>query len=154
MRIAILGNGGFGTAIALTLERAGHAAAIWGHDPIYTAEVAATRRNPRYLDEVALPDSIRVTSDGAAVLERCEAVLVAVPTQHVRATLTGLARHVPGDVPVVSLCKGIEQESGRRPSEVLAEVVGRPARVFALSGPSHAEEVARGLPTTVVIAGP
>lgn len=154
MKIAVLGNGGFGTAMALVLERADHSIAMWGHDPVYTTEIAATRQNPRYLSDVALPDSIRITSDGEAVLARAEAVLVAVPTQHVRATLVGLAGHVPPGVPVVSLAKGIEQGSGARPSEVLADVLGGADRVFALSGPSHAEEVARGLPTTVVLGGP
>jgi len=154
MKIAILGNGGFGTAMALVLQRANHTVALWGHDPVYTAEIAATRGNPRYLDGITLSDAIRITSDAGRVLDGCEAVLVAVPTQHVRATLAAMADAVPAGVPVVSLAKGIEQDSGRRPSEVLTEVVGEADRVFALSGPSHAEEVARGLPTTVVIAGP
>lgn len=154
MKIAILGNGGFGTAMALVHERAGHAVALWGHDPVYTTEIAASRRNPRYLDDTELPDVIRITSDPASVLERSEVVLVAVPTQHVRDTVAGLAAHVAPDVPVVSLAKGLEQDTGKRPSEVLAEVLGGPERVFALSGPSHAEEVAHGLPTTVVLAGP
>lgn len=153
MRIAILGNGGFGTAMALALERAGSTVALWGHDPMYTATIAATRQNPRYLEGIVLPDGIRVTHDAVAVLERCDLVLVAVPTQHVRAALQSLAPHVPADVPVVSLAKGLEQTTGLRPSEVLAEVLGNPSRVFVLSGPSHAEEIARDLPTTVVLAG-
>lgn len=154
MKVAILGNGGFGTAMALVAHRAGHAVAMWGHDPIHTAEMAATRRNPRYLDGVVLPDAMRISTDARAVLERCDVVLVAVPTQHVRKVTIGLAAHVPAGVPVVSLAKGIEQDTGDRPSQVLAAVLGGPDRVFALSGPSHAEEVARELPTTVVLAGP
>lgn len=153
MRIAILGNGGFGTAMALTLARAGHAAALWGHDPVYTAQIAASRQNPRYLEGVSLPDAIRVTSDPAAALDRCQLALIAVPTQHIRAVLVALAPHVPAAVPLVSLAKGLEQATGQRPSQVVAEVAGRPERVFALSGPSHAEEIARELPTTVVVAG-
>ncbi len=153
MRIAILGNGGFGTAMALTLDAAGHAVSLWGHDAVYTASVAASRRNPRYLDGTVLPDAIRVSNDAEAVLDRCGVVLVAVPTQHVRSVLGGMATAMPGDVPIVSLAKGLEQATGRRPSEVVAETVGRPERVFALSGPSHAEEIARRQPTTVVIAG-
>lgn len=153
MRVAILGNGGFGTAMALSLARGGHAVSLWGHDPVYTATIAATRRNPRYLDGVVLPDSVRISHDAGAVLDRCELVLVAVPTQHVRTAVQGLVDRLPPAVPVVSLAKGLEQTTGRRPSQVLAELLGDPRRVFGLSGPSHAEEIARELPTTVVLAG-
>ena len=153
MRIAILGNGGFGTAMAIAYERAGHAVSLWGHDPVYTAEIAASRENPRYLDGARLPGSIRVTHDAIAVLDRCDVVLVAVPSQHVRGVLGGVAAHVPADVPVVSLAKGLEQQTASRPSEVIAQVLGSASRVFVLSGPSHAEEIARELPTTVVLAG-
>lgn len=154
MRVAILGNGGFGTAMAVTYERAGHAVALWGHDPVYTQHIAARRENPRYLDGVPLAASIRVTHDALAVLDRCDVVLVAIPTQHIRGALGSLAAHVKNDVPVVSLAKGLEQKTGARPSEVIAEVLGNAARVHVLSGPSHAEEIARELPTTVVVAGP
>ena len=153
MRIAILGNGGFGTAMALTLERAGHDVSLWGHNPEYTAEIAATRQNPRYLAGVSLPASIRVGDDAGAALDGAGAVLVAVPTQHVRGVLTEMRGLLTGDAPVVSLAKGLEQSTGHRPSEILAEVLGSPERVYVLSGPSHAEEIAHGQPTTVVVAG-
>ena len=152
-RMAVLGNGGFGTAMALAMQRRGHAVSLWGHDPVYTAQIAATRQNPRYLDGFPLPDAIRITHHAAEVLARADVVLLAVPTQHVRAVLTAVAAHVPAAVPVVSLAKGLEQRSGRRPSEIVAEVLGGGERVFVLSGPSHAEEIARDLPTTVVLAG-
>ena len=108
MRIAVLGNGGFGTAMALALDRAGHHVGLWGHDAVYTAHVAASRRNPRYLEGVVLPDSIRVSNDGAAVLDRAEIVLVAVPTQHVRTVATTLRPFLPPEVPLVSLAKGLD----------------------------------------------
>lgn len=154
MKVAILGNGGFGTAMALSLERAGHGVSLWGHDAGYTAEIARIRSNPRYLEGVPLPDGIRISHDAAAVLDRCQLVLLAVPTQHIRSVLTAQRALVPAGVPLVSLAKGLEQSTGARPSEVVAAVCGGPERVFALSGPSHAEEIARGLPTTVVVAGP
>lgn len=153
MRIAILGNGGFGTAMALTLESRGHAVSLWGHDAVYTASIAASRHNPRYLDGVTLPDAIRVTNDPRAALDRAAIVLVAVPTQHIRGVVEGLREHLPADAPLVSLAKGLEQSTGKRPSEVLAELVGGGERVFVLSGPSHAEEIAHRKPTTVVVAG-
>ena len=153
MRIAVLGNGGFGTAMALTLERAGHSVSLWGHDADYTASIAATRRNPRYLSGVELPAAIEVTADADAAVGAAEVVLVAVPTQHVRAVLSGMADRLAGAAAVVSLAKGLEQSTGKRPSEILSDVLGAPDRVFVLSGPSHAEEIAHGQPTTVVVAG-
>ncbi len=153
MKLAILGNGGFGTAMAVALARAGRTVALWGHDPEYTASIAATRTNPRYLDGVVLPPTIAVTADAAAVLSDAELVLVAVPTQHVRAVVHGMLAQLPPAAPLVSLAKGLERASAMRPSAILAELVGSPRRVFALSGPSHAEEIARELPTTVVVAG-
>lgn len=152
MRIAILGNGGFGTAMAVALDRAGHAIALWGHDADYTAEIARTRRNPRYLDEARLPDAVTVTADAAAALADCEVVLAAIPTQHLRATLQPMAALLPRCVPLVSLAKGLEQDTGLRPSQVLRAVLPDHP-VLVLSGPSHAEEVVRGMPTTVVLAG-
>ena len=153
MKVAILGNGGFGTAMALLLDRAGHTVSLWGHDAAYTAQIAASRQNPRYLEGVTLPPSILVTHDHVPVLDCCEVVIAAVPTQHLRSVLTGIAAAVPAAVPVVSLAKGLEQRTGLRPSVVIAEVLGGADRVFVLSGPSHAEEIALDLPTTVVLAG-
>ncbi len=153
MRVAILGNGGFGTAMAIGLQRHGHTVALWGHDAVYTAAIAASRKNPRYLDSFVLPDAIRVTHDAGAVLDRADVALLAVPTQHVRGVTTAMAALIPAALPIVSLAKGLEERTGARPSEVLTQVVGRPERVFVLSGPSHAEEIARDLPTTVVLAG-
>lgn len=153
MRIAILGNGGFGTAMALTLERVGHAISLWGHDAVYTASIAASRKNPRYLTNVTLPDSIRVSSDAKAVLDRAGVVLVAVPTQHIRSVMSDMIQVLGPEVPVVSLAKGLEQATGLRPSQVIAEMLGSEERAFVLSGPSHAEEIAHGQPATVVVAG-
>lgn len=153
MNIAVLGNGGFGTAIAIAADRAGNSVRLWGHDAEYTASIAATRRNERYLPEsVLLPDAILVSSDARGVVAAADAVLIAVPTQHLRATLTPFADLWPAGVPLVSLSKGLEQATGSRPSEVIGEVAGAGHPVLVLSGPSHAEELASGLPATVVLA--
>lgn len=153
MNVAILGNGGFGTALAIVLHRAGHRVCLWGHDAEYTATVARTRRNPRYLSEACLPAEVEVTADAAAALAHGEVVLVAVPAQHVRGVLSSMGEHLVAGVPLVSLSKGIEQSTGRRPSEVITEICDCRGPVFVLSGPSHAEELALGLPATVVLAG-
>ncbi len=153
MKIAVLGNGGFGTAMAIVADRAGNEVTLWGHDPEYTAEVAKTRQNPRYLSSVKVPEAIRISSDAKSVLMGVEAVLVGVPTQHVREVLESVRSELPPRVPLISLAKGLEQKTSKRPTEVLEEVCGADHPVLVLSGPSHAEEVARGLPATVVIAG-
>lgn len=155
LRVAILGNGGFGFAMACAAHAGGHQVALWGHDADYVATVAATRESPRYLPGPRLPDAILVSADMAAVVRDAEVVLVAVPTQHLRGTFrgAGLVDQLAAGPPLVSLAKGLEQSSGLRPSEVLAVTVPGPP-VYALSGPSHAEEVARGLPALLVLAGP
>ncbi len=152
MRIAVLGNGGFGTAMAIAEAGRGHAVSLWGHDPDYTAAIARTRQNPRYLEGPVLPAAVQVTADAAQALHAAEVVLAAIPTQHLRATLAPMAPALPPGVPVVSLAKGLEQGTAARPSQVItAALPGHP--VLVLSGPSHAEEVALGMPTTVVLAG-
>ncbi|MEZ5964690.1 MAG: NAD(P)H-dependent glycerol-3-phosphate dehydrogenase [Planctomycetota bacterium] len=152
MNVAILGNGGFGSALAIVLGR-DHRVRLWGHDRAYTQEVARTRHNPRYLSRATLPESIVVTTEFDEVFAGAEVILAAVPTQHVRAVAQQAAPRMSSDVPIVSLAKGLEQLSGRRPSEVLVEVCGGTREVLVLSGPSHAEELALGLPATVVLAG-
>ena len=153
MRIAVLGNGGFGTAMAMVALDGGHRVRQWGHDAAYTEEVARTRVSPRYLAGIQLPAGIEITSGGAHALEDAEVILVAVPTQHVRAVVSQLAEHIADGTVVISLSKGLEQDTSQRPSEVLTEVLAERCPVMVLSGPSHAEEVARALPTTVVLAG-
>jgi glycerol-3-phosphate dehydrogenase (NAD(P)+) len=152
VNVGILGNGGFGTAMSIALARFGHCCVLLGHDPVYTAEIARTRTNPRYLEGVVVPPEVAVGSD-PHLLAAAEVVLVAVPAQHVRATMARLCPALPPRVPLVSLAKGLEQGTGLRPSQVIGEAVGEPQRVLVLSGPSHAEEIARFLPTTVVLAG-
>lgn len=152
MKVAVLGNGGFGTAMAIVNHAAGRDVSLWGHDAGYTASIAATRRNPRYLEGCELPAGITVTANAQAALSEAAIVLVGVPTQHVRSVLQEVAPYVPANAVLVSLAKGLEQGTALRPSQVLAERFGN-SRVFVLSGPSHAEEVANGVPTAVVLAG-
>jgi glycerol-3-phosphate dehydrogenase (NAD(P)+) len=149
--VCVLGNGGFGTALALVALANGHDVRLWGIDVDYVAETAKSRANPRYLPGVALPKSLLLTSDGAAAARGATLLVSAVPTQYLRATTTRLAPNLPPRVPVVSVSKGVENATLHRPSEVLAETLGARA-VAVLSGPSHAEEVARGGPTSVVVA--
>jgi glycerol-3-phosphate dehydrogenase (NAD(P)+) len=149
---AVLGLGGWGTALALVLRQKGITVSIWGHDGQYAAEVARTRVNRKYLDGVALPEDLVITG-ALDVLKDAGMVILAVPTQHIRGVLTGLKAAWPAQSPpVVSAAKGIENGTLLTPTGIVAEVIGAQTPVGVLSGPSHAEEVARGLPASVVAA--
>jgi glycerol-3-phosphate dehydrogenase (NAD(P)+) len=149
--VAILGDGGWGTALALVAARQGHEVRLWSAFPEYAAEVARTRRNPRFLPGAELPLDIRVTADAAEALGGAEAAVSAIPTQFIRPTVSRLAAAVPTGCLLISASKGLERGTLHRPSEILAELLPR-RPVVVLSGPSHAEEVSRGLPASVVSA--
>lgn len=151
-RIAIVGNGGFGAALALVLLENGHEVTIWGHDPAYIERVRRERENAKYLPGIELPPEIALTADAATALGQAQMIVSAVPTRHLRAVWTRLKESKVPRVPLLSVTKGVELDTLLRPSEVLRELLpGRPVAV--LSGPSHAEEVARRIPASVVVAG-
>jgi glycerol-3-phosphate dehydrogenase (NAD(P)+) len=147
-RIAIVGAGAWGCALANSTARAGRAVTLWARDPAAVADMVATRVAPR-LPGVLLDERIAATGAVADVAQ-ADAVLLAVPAQHLRVAATALAAHV-GNVPVVACAKGIERGTRRFMTEVIAETL--PGAVPAiLSGPSFAADVARGLPTAVTLA--
>lgn len=150
-RFAILGSGAWGTAIALILaQNPQHRVALWSARP-ENADWHGRRENLRLLPGVAIPASILLTTDIRQAVEAVDLVIAAVPTAYLRATLTRIAAAMPKETPLLSLVKGLENQTFRRPTEIAVEVLG-PRAVAVLSGPSHAEEVARGLPTTLVAA--
>ena len=153
MNIAILGDGGWGTALALTLHRHGHAPRVWGPSADYIAEVRQTRQNRKFLPGVELPPAIIWTADPAAALAGAGAVVLAVPSRYVRATLASFAAtyQAAGAPPVISATKGFDESTHQRMSEILVELWGVCAPAV-LSGPSIAPETARGVPTAVTIA--
>ncbi len=152
--IAILGAGSWGTALAVNLGES--APALWDHDEARAVATQTSRVNGRYLPDVRLPDGVRVTSHLSLALRGADVVVFATPSH----TLREVARRVrdaagfdPQQI-VVNVAKGLEEHSGKRLSQVLAEELPQPAnRIVSLVGPSHAEEVARRMPTTVVAAG-
>lgn len=154
MKIAILSDGGWGTALATVLTANGHEVVMWGPFPDYLAEMAQTRENRRFLKGVRLPDTLRFEPDMAAVLAGCELAVLATPTQFLRGVLNTLreCRGESGLPLLVNVAKGIEENSWLRISEMVYETLGGAVRYAVLSGPSHAEEVARGVPTAVVAA--
>lgn len=148
-RIGVFGAGAWGTALAIVAARAGHEVTLVARDPAVVEAIRTSRRNPRRLPEVELPPAIRPSTDPAD-LAGAALLLLTVPTQTLRAVLPTLPEPAP---PLVLCCKGLELGTGLLPSEVVAAC--RPtARVGALSGPSFALEVARGLPTAVSLAFP
>jgi glycerol-3-phosphate dehydrogenase (NAD(P)+) len=149
-KIAIIGDGAMGTLCAWILAQAGRETVLWCRQSQHAAELAQARINVRHLPTVRLPESVEVTGQDAAISQG-ELIFLAVPSQHLRWVLTRLARHIPASVPVISLAKGIENDTLLRPTEICANLLG-PRLLGVISGPSIADEVARGLPATVVAA--
>lgn len=147
-RIAIIGAGAWGTALAVQVARAGHPVALWARDGARAEAIATARENARYLPGIALPDGIAVTKDLAAALDGAAIALLVVPAQALRGVLGAMPAALP---PLLLCCKGVERGTLKLPLEVLAEL--RPAtRAGVLSGPNFAHEVARGLPAAAVVA--
>ncbi|APT56718.1 NAD(P)H-dependent glycerol-3-phosphate dehydrogenase [Roseomonas gilardii] len=144
-RLAVLGAGAWGTALAIQAARAGNRVTLWARDPEKAAAMRGTHRNPRLPDAVL--EGLRVTADAAEALEGASLAVLAVPMQPLRAAVAAM----PELPPVVAVAKGVESSSLLLPLEVLAELrPGLPAAV--LSGPNFAHEVAAGLPAAAVLA--
>jgi glycerol-3-phosphate dehydrogenase (NAD(P)+) len=150
-RIAVLGGGAWGTALAATALRGGNEAVLWARDAGTVAALNQRRENPRYLPGIVLDPAPRATVDLGEALDGAAIVLAVTPAQTLRAMLEAAAPHIAAGVPLVICAKGIERATGRLLSEIAAEILPEnPAAV--LSGPSFAADVARGLPTAVTIA--
>lgn len=149
-RNAVLGAGSWGTTLAVLLAEAGHEVSLWGHDPGHLEAIAAVGENRKFLPGIALPDRIKVRPELEAALDGAEFGWFVVPSQAVRE----VARRIPGGKRAttwISASKGLELGSLARMSEILVETLGDSAPVV-VTGPSHAEEVSRGIPTSVVAA--
>jgi glycerol-3-phosphate dehydrogenase (NAD(P)+) len=151
-RFAVLGDGAWGTAIALLLaENPGQRVTLWSARAENARLLRERRENVIYLPGVPIPPSVVLTDDLREAIADAELWIAAVPTVYLRATLAPHAAVLRDPRPVLSLAKGIENQTFLRPTQVLSQVLG-PRPVAVLSGPSHAEEVSRGLPTSLVVA--
>jgi len=158
--ITIIGNGSMATVCALLLESDGKQVTIWGASPDHVAELIQTRENRRYLPGYRIAESIRLTADDQQAFDQADLIVSAIPTQFIRSVWQRLARHVPPNVPIASVSKGIENDTLLRPTQVIADVLNqssddpdKPASpLAAISGPSIADELARCLPATVCVA--
>ena len=148
--VAVLGAGSFGTTLAIHLADTGHDARLWGRDRSEMERLRTTRENAKFLAGIPLPPGVKVHAELEAALERADFVLFVVPSQALRSVAGQVTAIGTTGVPVCA-SKGLELGTLRRLSEVLTESLGDVAPV-TLTGPSHAEEVARGIPTTVVAA--
>lgn len=149
-RITVLGGGAWGTALALTMQRAGNAVRLWARDKKMVAAIGKGE-NPRYLPGIRLEPALEATSDLAAALADADCVLVVTPAQVLAQVLGDIQPLVAKNVPLVLCAKGIESGTGRLPSQIAGSVLPQNP-VAVLSGPSFAADVARSLPTAVVIA--
>ena len=150
-RIAIVGAGAWGTALAISLaRRGGHTLSLWAHSPAHAQELNDSGENLRYLPRFVVPADVRVTSDLLRATAGSDIILCATPSQHLRGIMTQLALQLTSRQIVLSASKGIEDSTFLRMSQVVAEHVSNP--FAALSGPSFAQEVAAGMPTAIVVA--
>lgn len=148
MQIVVAGSGGWGTALAILLHENGHDVTLWSYCSEESENLAKTHRNP-FLPGVQLPETLEFSCDTACA-EGKDMVVFATPSFAVRKTAKAFASHIGENAVAVSVTKGIEEDTGYRMSEVVAQETGK--TVVALTGPSHAEEVSRGIPTGVVAA--
>ena len=148
----VLGDGAWGTAVALLLaQNPRHRVVLWSAREENGRLLREHRENVRLLPGAPIPECVELTTDAAHATADADLWVAAIPTVYLRETLQKIRPLVRPGPPVLSLAKGIERETFLRPTEILTEVLGVD-RVAALSGPSHAEEVSRGLPTSVVVA--
>ena len=151
-KITILGDGGWGTALALTTLQNDSETTLWGPFEDNIEAIRTTRKN-RFLPGVDLPENLKATSSISEAVQNAEIVVLASPSQFMRGTLNMLREYfVPEQMVLVNVAKGIETDTLKCMHEICAEILGDNLKYVTLSGPSHAEEVARGIPTAVVSA--
>ncbi len=151
MKIAVIGSGGWGTAIAILLSSRGHDVYLWSWIQEETDRLARDRENKEFLPGVKFPDSICCTHDMGECTDGAELIITAAPSPATRTTAKQLAPHVKEGQNLINISKGLEEKTLMRLSQVYKEEIPQ-ANISVMSGPSHAEEVSRGLPTTNVVA--
>lgn len=150
-KIAVLGAGSWGTALAMVLARNGHDVHIWARDPRQADAYRQSRENKKYLPGILFPEGLQVAGTIAAAVDQADIVLFSAPAQRFRNVLEQALPHLREEMILVNAAKGIEQKTLLRLSEIADELAPK-LRYAALSGPSHAEEVGKAMPTTVVAA--
>src|SRR6185295_14443658 len=153
-RIAVIGAGSWGTALAVVAARGGHEVHLWSHNAAVVETINSEHLNPRYLTDLRIPDTVRSTNNIVDAVNAADMIILAAPSHATRELLAAMTSALRPEMIVVSATKGIEIDTGKRISQIVAEVVPlavRP-RFVSLSGPSFAKEVAANHPTAVVAA--
>ena len=153
MKIAVIGDGGWGTANAMLLAGNGHDVTLWGAFREDVEEMRRTRRNEKFLKGVVLPDSLKLTADRKEAVDGAEIVVLAPPSKYFASVVESFKGLITDRHLVVSLTKGLCERTNKRMTELATEILGI-KDVVALAGPTHAEEVSRGIPTAIVAACP
>jgi glycerol-3-phosphate dehydrogenase (NAD(P)+) len=151
-RIAIIGAGSWGTALAVVAARAGHSVTLWSRNAEVLSSISERRVNACYLTATSIPETVIATGDLRTALHEASMVLLAAPSHAARELLTAMSPLLEPTAIIVGVSKGIEIESGKRVSEIAKEVVGTSHAFVCLSGPSFAKEVVEGHPTAIVAA--
>jgi glycerol-3-phosphate dehydrogenase (NAD(P)+) len=152
MRISVIGAGSWGTAVCWLLGGKGHDVRLWAREPDIAEGINQSRHNPVYLPDIVLGESVFATPEMSVALEGTEAVVMVTPSVGVRQTAESMASHLSSATPVVILSKGVEGGTNMLMTEVLDDVLGNRLRIAALSGPNHAEEVSKGIPSATAVA--
>ncbi|WP_295951262.1 NAD(P)H-dependent glycerol-3-phosphate dehydrogenase [uncultured Xanthomonas sp.] len=152
-KIAVLGAGSWGTALASLTARHGYPTVLWGRDAVVAEAIGQRHENPRYLPGIALPEGLQATTDLAAAIDGADWILVVVPSHAFTETLRQLAPLRPAQAGVAWATKGFEPGSGRFLHEVAQEILGEEVPLAVVTGPSFAKEVALDLPTAVTVHG-
>ncbi len=150
-KITVIGAGSFGTSLAILLVNKGYNVSIWGRKSSQLALMRDTLENPHYLPGIKLPEALNIVDDMGEAIDGAEIVLFSVPAQSFRGVFSDAKQYLKGNEVIVNVAKGIEKGTLLRLSEVAKEIMPE-VKYVALSGPSHAEEVAKLLPTTVAVA--
>jgi glycerol-3-phosphate dehydrogenase (NAD(P)+) len=152
VRVAVIGAGSWGTAVAALLGGKGIDVQLWARETEIAEGINDSHQNPLYLKDIILPARVVATHEFGEALEDATAVVVVTPSHGVRGTAESMLPYISNDLPIVNLSKGIERGSDMRMTEVLEDVLGNRARLAALSGPNHAEEVSKQVPSATVVA--
>ena len=153
--ISIIGDGGMGTVLGILLSEKGAGVRIWGYASGQLARIDRDRENKKFLPGYKLPAGLLFEPEDERIMSGVDLIISAVPCQFTRAVWSRLRRHVPDEIPIVSVTKGVENDTLLRPTQIMAEILGSDPsdRLVVLSGPTIADELARKLPATACVAG-
>lgn len=147
--VVVLGAGSWGMTLAIHLFKKGHKIRLWEFSQERVASLLSKRENIWFLPGITIPEDIFITSNIDEACQKAEVVIVAIPSHTVREVVTHLVGHLEEGAIIISVVKGLEEKTSMRPSQIIEEILGG-WQIGVLSGPSHAEEVSREIPTTVV----